>query len=42
MLASLEHRNRQAIEPKLAYPDFLAVLVPDEGARREQKKRQLR
>jgi DNA replication protein DnaC len=42
MLDSLEQRNRQAIEQKLAYTDFLAVLVQDEVARREQKKRQLR
>ena len=42
MLDSLEHRNRQAIEQKLAYTDFLAVLVQDEVARREQKKLQLR
>jgi len=41
-LDSLEQRNRQAIEQKLAYTDFLAVLVQDELARREQKKLQLR
>jgi DNA replication protein DnaC len=41
-LDSLEHRNRQAIEQQLAYTDFLAVLVQDEVARREQKKRPLR
>jgi DNA replication protein DnaC len=42
MLDSLESRNRQAIEQKLAYTDFLAVLIQDEVARREQKKLQLR
>ena len=42
MLDSLAHRNRQAIEQKLAYTDFLAGLVQDEVARREQKKLQLR
>lgn len=42
MLDSLAQRNRQAIEQKLAYTDFLAVLVQDEIARREQKKLQLR
>jgi DNA replication protein DnaC len=42
MLDSLTQRNRQAIEQKLAYTDFLAVLVQDEVARREQKKLQLR
>ena len=35
---SLEARNRQAIEAKLAYTDFLALLISDEVARREQKK----
>jgi len=38
ILDSLEIRNRQAIEGKLAYTDFLAVLVGDEIARRENKK----
>lgn len=42
MLDSLTQRNRQAIEQKLAYTDFLAVWVPDEVARREQKKLPLR
>ena len=40
MLDSLEQRNRQAIAQQLAYTDFLAVLVQDELARREQKKLQ--
>jgi DNA replication protein DnaC len=42
MLDSLEQRNRQAIEQKLAYTEFLAVLIQDEIARRDQKKLQLR
>jgi len=42
ILDSLEARNRQAIEAKLAYTEFLALLVGDEVARREQKKFSLR
>ncbi|MDQ2694543.1 MAG: IS21-like element helper ATPase IstB [Pseudomonadota bacterium] len=42
ILDSLETRNRQAIEQKLAYTEFLALLVQDEVARREQKKFTLR
>jgi len=42
ILDSLEARNREAIENKLAYPEFLALLVGDEIARREQKKLQTR
>lgn len=38
ILDSLEARNRQAIEGQLAYTDFLALLIQDEVARREQKK----
>jgi DNA replication protein DnaC len=38
ILDSLEARNRQAIEGKLAYTDFLAMLLQDEIARREQRK----
>src|SRR6266508_170410 len=38
ILDSLEARNRQAIESKLAYIEFLALLIEDEVARREQKK----
>lgn len=38
ILDSLEARNRQAIDGKLAYTEFLALLVQDEVARREQKK----
>ena len=37
-LESLETRNRQAIESKLAYSEFLALLVQDEIARRDNKK----
>lgn len=37
-LDSLESRNRQAIQGKLAYTEFLAMLVGDEVARRESKK----
>lgn len=38
ILDSLEARNRQAIDAQLAYTDFLALLIQDEVARREQKK----
>jgi DNA replication protein DnaC len=38
ILDSLETRNREAIENKMAYPDFLALLIHDEVARREHKK----
>jgi DNA replication protein DnaC len=38
VLDSLEQRNRQAIEQKLAYTDFLAMVVQDEIARRAQKR----
>ncbi len=42
ILDSLEARNREAIGAKLAYPEFLALLIQDEVARREQKKFSLR
>ncbi len=42
ILESLDERNRQAIEAKLPYTDFLAHLVSDEVARRDQKKFDLR
>lgn len=42
ILDSLDVRNRQAIDSKLAYTDFLALLIGDEVARREQKKLALR
>jgi len=38
ILDSLEARNRQALDSKLAYTEFLALLIGDEVARREQKK----
>jgi DNA replication protein DnaC len=37
-LDSLEVRNRQAVDQKLSHLDFLALLVQDEVARREQRK----
>ena len=37
ILDSLEARNHQAIEDKLAYTDFLALLLQDEVARRSHK-----
>ena len=42
ILESLPHRNREAIDQKLSYTEFLALLVQDEVARREQKKFNLR
>lgn len=42
ILDSLEARNRQAIEGKLAYTEFLAMLIGDEVARRENKKFSMR
>lgn len=38
ILDSLDTRNRQAIDGQLAYTEFLALLIQDEVARREQKK----
>lgn len=38
ILDSLETRNREAIQGKLAYTEFLALLIQDEVARREHKK----
>ena len=38
ILDSLEARNREAIDRKLAYTDFLTLLVQDEIARRDQRK----
>lgn len=38
ILDSLEIRNRQAIDEKLAYTEFLALLLQDETARRTSKK----
>ena len=42
ILDSLEARNREAIDRKLAYTDFLSLLIHDEVARRDQKKLALR
>ena len=42
ILDSLDERNRQAITGKMPYVDFLAALIGDEVARREQKKFSLR
>ena len=42
MTESLANRNREAIEHQLSYPEFLALLVQDEVARREQKKYAMR
>ena len=38
ILDSLEVRNKQAIDTKMAYPEFLALLIADEVARRDQKR----
>ncbi|WP_181426777.1 ATP-binding protein [Acidithiobacillus ferrooxidans] len=38
ILASLEARNRQAVDGQLAYTEFLAMLLQDEVARRDQRK----
>ena len=38
ILDSIETRNRQAVENKLSYMDFLATIITDEIARRNQKK----
>lgn len=42
LLESLEARNREAIENKLTYPEFLALMIEDEAGRRDQKKYGLR
>lgn len=42
LLETLSQRNRQAIEKKLSYPEFLALLIQDEAGRREQNKYALR
>jgi DNA replication protein DnaC len=42
ILDSLDLRNRQAIEGKLAYTEFLSLLIGDEVARRDQKKLTMR
>ena len=38
LLESIETRNREAIEHKLTYPEFLALMIQDEAARRDQEK----
>ena len=38
ILDSLEARNRQAVDDQLAYTEFLAMLLQDEVARRDQRK----
>ena len=38
ILDSLDARNRQAIDKKMAYMDFLAMILQDEVARRSQKR----
>ncbi len=37
ILDSLDSRNKQAIDKKMAYTEFLAMLIADEVARRDQK-----
>ncbi len=37
MTETLATRNREAIEHQLSHPEFLALLVQDEVARRDQK-----
>ena len=41
VLDSLETRNRQAIDKKLSYTEFLGLILQDETARRAHKKLQL-
>ncbi|XP_014679812.1 PREDICTED: putative ATP-binding protein Rv3427c in insertion sequence [Priapulus caudatus] len=42
MTETLAARNREAIEHQLSHPEFLALLIQDEVARREQKKYAMR
>jgi DNA replication protein DnaC len=42
ILDSLDARNRQALDGKLAYTEFLSLLIHDEVARLEQKRVQMR
>lgn len=42
VLESLEVRNKQAIEERSSYVDFMAMVLQDEHERREQKKLSLR
>ena len=39
ILDSLAERNRQVIDKKMSYVDFLAMLITDEVARRDHKKK---
>ena len=38
ILDSIERRNRQALEEKFSYMDFLAMILQDEVARRNQRR----
>lgn len=38
LLESLDKRNREAIEHKMTYPEFLALMIQDEAGRRDHKK----
>ncbi len=38
IVESLDQRTRQAIEHRMTYPEFLALIIQDEAARRDQKK----
>jgi DNA replication protein DnaC len=42
ILHTLEQRNREAVERKLAYTEFLTLLIQDEVARRDQRQFDLR
>lgn len=42
ILDSLAERNKQAIDKKMSYVDFLALLITDEVARRDHKKYAMR
>ena len=42
ILDSLDKRNREAVENKMPYTDFLSLLIHDEVARREHKKFNMR
>lgn len=42
LLDSLDTRNREAIQGKLTYPEFLALLIHDEAERRDRKKYAMR
>ncbi len=42
IMATLEQRNREAIKDKLSFTEFLALLIQDEVARRDQKRYDVR